>query len=149
MVLQRSRDNAWVAQTPSDLARRVLDRFNRDFGEMPEAVPADTRALFTEEPLIVPLRAALEGTVYSGPDALESFLADSSESWEWLRVDAESFEDFGEEACVVTGTLNGCGRATGAETTMAIHFALEFDAHRAAAIRTFASRREAVEAASA
>jgi hypothetical protein len=148
MVLQGSSDNACVGTTPSEIARRAIELFNRDASEGPVGLSQETRALFADEPVIVPFRAALEDTVYSGPDALDRFYAASTESWEWLRIDAETFEEIGETACVVSGTLTGRGRATGAETRADVWWALEVADGRIAAIRTLPSRREALEAAS-
>jgi hypothetical protein len=123
-----------------------MELFNRDFGDMSAGrVPADTRALWVDEPVIVPLRAALEGTVYTGPDALENFRAASAESWEWLRIDVDQLEEVGDSACVVSGTLTGRGRATGAETSMAAAFAIEVVSDRVAAARVFPSREAALE----
>ena len=150
MVLQGSSDNGCMGVSPTELAERAVEHFNRDFGDLsPGSVPADTRALWVDEPVIVPLRAALEGTVYSGPDALEDFHAASVESWDSLRIDAEGFETVGEAACVVSGTLNGRGRATGAETRMTVAFVIEVASDRIAAARIFPSREAALEAASA
>ena len=153
MVLQGSRDNAYMGKTPTDLAKRAIELFNRDFSETPDAVPEDvpedTRSLYVEEPVIVPLRAALEGGVYSGPDALASFRDESVESWEWLRFDPETFEEIGDRVCLVSGILSGRGRATGAETSIPLSMVMEREGDRIAALRTFLDRKAALEAASA
>jgi len=43
--------------------------------------------------VIVPLRAALESTEYSGATALEDFAADTVESWSRLQFEEEKAVD--------------------------------------------------------
>jgi hypothetical protein len=52
--------------------------FNRNFGQGRFEVDDDVRAIYAEEPIIVPFRAALEGTRYEGPGALDEFAAASA-----------------------------------------------------------------------
>jgi len=52
----------------------MFDAFNRGDVE-------GFAAALTEDATIVPLRAALEDTVYQGPDAARDFWADAMEAW--------------------------------------------------------------------
>jgi ketosteroid isomerase-like protein len=78
--------------------RRDIDAFN---------------SLFTTDCEIVPLRAALEDTVYRGPNAAAMFLADVKESWEDLSVEVEQFRDGGDWVLALV-RIRGRGRASGA-----------------------------------
>jgi len=105
------------------------------------------RDLFAPEPLIIPFRAALEGTQYSGPSAVDEFIADSRESWATLRFHPAEVEAIDEETVVVAGDLVGTGHETGAETKAKV--ALMFVVHdgRIQEMRTFLSKCDALEAA--
>jgi SnoaL-like domain len=134
------------------LARRAVELFNRDFSEERlreewSGVPDDTGALYVAEPVIVPIRAALEGIEYSGPAALEEFRTASRESWTWLRVDIETMRGLDGGRVLVTGTLTGAGRGSGAETTADITWLIEIEDGRIAAARTYPSEQAALEAA--
>jgi hypothetical protein len=50
----------------------------------------------TDEVEIVPLRAAMEGTAYRGPETFAAFGVDSEEAWEEIRFDPEALRDGGE-----------------------------------------------------
>ena len=75
-----------MSEANVELARRMIEWFNA----------RDTDALqahLTDDVEIVPLRAAIEDTVYRGPGAAAAFAADSDESWEEIRFDAEALRD--------------------------------------------------------
>jgi hypothetical protein len=77
-----------------ELARRMIGWFNaRDT----EAAQAHS----TDDVEIVPLRAAIEDTVYRGSGAYAAFMADNDESWEELRFDAEALRDAGERVVAI------------------------------------------------
>ena len=63
----------------------------------------------TEDVEIVLLRAAIEDTVYCGPGAAAALVADSDESWEELRFDAEALRDAGDRV-VAIGQLSARAR---------------------------------------
>ena len=96
---------------------------------------------------IVPLRAAMEGTVYRGPDAVARFFAEADETWEDLRLEEGEVRDVGERA-LAFATLHGRGRASGAVVEMKdIGWVFEFRDGLIAAVRTYFSREAALEAA--
>jgi hypothetical protein len=140
-------NNRGVGEAELELVRRAMDQFNWEFAEGRSGVSDATRALFVEEPLIVPFRAALEGTQYSGPTALDEYAAGTRVSWAWLRIDAEDLRPLDDEHVLVTGRLRGAGREFGAETQASLALLFEIEGGRVAAARTFTSEREALAAA--
>jgi hypothetical protein len=144
-------DNRGVSEAVA-LAQRATELFNREFSEerMREArsgVPDDVRMLYVEEPVIVPMRAALEGTEYSGPTALEDLQAEMRESWTWLRIDIDAVRELDAEHVLQIGTLKGSGRESGAEATADVCWLVEIEGDRISTVRSFTSEREALEAA--
>jgi len=131
-----------------DRARRVAGLFNETIGHGDTELSAEGRSLWAEEPLIVPLRAALESTEYRGPTALEDFAADTVESWSRLQFEEEKAVDVDENRVMLVGRLSGTGHDTGAETEMDVALLLEFEDGRLAVFRTFLSEDEAMRAVS-
>jgi hypothetical protein len=128
------------------MARRVIELFNRNFGQGRFEVDDDVRAIYAEEPIIVPFRAALEGTRYEGPGALDEFAAASAETWSWIRIAPDSVRDLGQGRALIGGILTGVGRESGAEVTTRVAFLIEVEEGRIAAARTFPSEEAALEA---
>jgi ketosteroid isomerase-like protein len=131
------------------MAERAVAIFNRDFAAGQTGISAETRAFWVPEPVIVPFRAALEEIEYSGPNALESFAADTRESWEWVRIEPKEFRELDSQRALVVGELNGRGRETGAEVSSPIAFLFTVREGRVAEARTFLSEHDALEAADA
>jgi catechol 2,3-dioxygenase-like lactoylglutathione lyase family enzyme/ketosteroid isomerase-like protein len=71
------------AASPLDVVRAFDQAFNA--GDLERM-----KALFIDEPEIVPLRAALEGTRYTGPNAVREFWRDAQEIWASMRTEVES-----------------------------------------------------------
>src|SRR6187200_2065300 len=61
-----------------EVVRAAMEAFNRRDGE-------GFGALLAGDVEIVPVRAALEGTTYSGPDAAPQYCAAVDQTWEHLR----------------------------------------------------------------
>ena len=61
----------------------------------------------------MPVRAALEGTVYSGPGAVEEWFVALDESWEALTGEIQGSRDGGDWV-VGFARLRGRGRGSGA-----------------------------------
>ena len=129
------------------MAKQAIELFNHEFAAGQTGISDESRALYAPEPVIVPYRAALEGTEYRGPTALEQFISDTRESWEWVRVENEEVREIDAERAVAVGTLTGRGRETGAEASSPIALLAVVHEGRLAEARTFPSEREAVEAA--
>jgi hypothetical protein len=69
-----------MSQENVELARRMIEWFNA-----PDAEAAQAHS--THDVEIVPLRAAIEDTVYRGPEAFAAFGTDTEESWEEIRFE--------------------------------------------------------------
>lgn len=106
------------------------------------------RRAFTDDPEIVPLRAALESeTVYRGPSALDEFWTARGESWSSIGIEIEELHDLGSAVAVV-GWVFGTARETGAAVRQPCGWVMEFDEARIRSLRTYAAstREEALEA---
>jgi hypothetical protein len=79
-----------------ELARRALEYFNSGNRDGLAAVTAPNAE-------IVPMRAALEGTVFSGENAFTDFWAAIDETWEYTHIDGEEILDCSEKVLIVAG----------------------------------------------
>jgi ketosteroid isomerase-like protein len=100
---------------------RAIDAFNEG-GVQLDSISEPPKRVFVDEPEIVPFRAALEDTVYSGPSAIEDFWDDSRESWSELHFALERIETSGSGVLAV-GTLTATSRETGARVETKLAFA--------------------------
>jgi SnoaL-like domain len=71
-----------MSQANVEIMRAAIEAFNRRDGE-------GFGAFLANDAEIVPVRAALEGTVNRGPDAAAQYCAAVDESWEDLRWEVE------------------------------------------------------------
>jgi ketosteroid isomerase-like protein len=122
-----------------ELARRMIEWSNARDTEAAQAA-------LTDDVELVPLRAAIEDTVYRGPEAFAAFGADTEESWEELRFDAEALRDAGERV-VAIGQLSARARVTGADVRGRIAMLFEFRGDKISKVRTYTDVEEALEAA--
>jgi ketosteroid isomerase-like protein len=122
------------------LARRLIELFNRHDREGLEQI------ITTEDAEIVPLRAALEGTIYRGPTAVADFWAAIDESWETVHIDSHEITAHGDRVLIV-GRLRGRARQTGMELDSPMGWVMTFDGDKVAGMRTYVSVAEAREAA--
>jgi len=116
----------------------MFDAFNRGDVE-------GFAAALTEDATIVPLRAALEDTVYQGPDAARDFWADAMEAWSELRVDLEDVRDCGDR-CLALGSIKGKARGSDAVVQTPAAWIAQVRGGRFAEVRTYTSHEEALEA---
>jgi ketosteroid isomerase-like protein len=120
--------------------RAVVEAFNRRDIEA-------LKALLVADAEIVPIRAAMEGTVYRGPDAAEQWFAAVDESWEELHVEVEEARDCGDRVLGL-GRIHGRGRASGApidvESASVAYFG---DDGLITTIHNYTNRDEALKAA--
>ncbi|MDF2752226.1 MAG: SnoaL-like domain [Gaiellaceae bacterium] len=128
-----------MSQENVELARRMVEWFN--------AADADAvQAHSTDDVEIVPLRAEIEDTVYRGPRAAAAFAADSDESWEKLRFDAEALRDAGDRV-VAIGRLSARARGTGAEVSARLALLFEFRGDQISKAQSYADVEGALKAA--
>jgi ketosteroid isomerase-like protein len=123
------------------VAQRALDAFNADAADLdaPRSFPDD---IYIDEPEIVPFRAALEGTMYSGPSAADDFREASKESWTRLRFDVDRMDPVGAGVLAV-GTLTGTSRGTGVDVESRIAMAVHVRGERISRIATHFSEENA------
>lgn len=95
---------------------------------------------------IIPVRAAIEGTTYRGPDAASQYVAAVDESWESLRWEVDEVREAGDSV-VALGHIRGRGRGTGATIDTRGGWVAQFRGDLIARFRTCTSREEALEAA--
>jgi ketosteroid isomerase-like protein len=108
-----------VPEDNVERTRRALEHFNRGDREA-------LRTMAAPSVEIVPLRAALEGTVYRGKDAIDQFWDAVDESWDSIRMDADEIVDFGGRVLVV-GRLRGRARDTDVEIDSPMAWVLEIE----------------------
>jgi len=95
---------------------------------------------------IVPVRAALEGTTYRGPDAGSQYVAAVEESWDSLRWEVDELREVGESVLAL-GQIRGRGRGTGATIDTTGGWVAAFCDGLITRFRTHTSRKAALEAA--
>ena len=122
-----------------ELARRMIEWFN----VWDEAA---AQAHSTDDVEIVPLRAAMEGTTYRGPEAFAAFGADSREAWEEIRFDPEGLRSAGKRV-VAIGHLSARARGTGAEVSARVAMLYEFRGGKLSHARSYSDVGEALKAA--
>jgi ketosteroid isomerase-like protein len=128
-----------MSEANVEAIRRGTEALNR--------LDADALAsLLTEDAEIVPLRAAMEGTVDRGPRAAAEFLEDVRESWEDLRLEETEIRDLGEHV-LAFGVMRARGRLSGAGFETQIAWVVRFRDGLIKSMRTFtdldAAREEA------
>jgi ketosteroid isomerase-like protein len=124
-----------------ELARRLVELFNAGDRE-------ELRRMMVDEPEIVPLRAALEGTVYRGPDATSQFWEAIDESWATVQMTTDEITEHGERVLIV-GRLRGTARETGMELDAPMAWVLTLEEAKVASIRAYVSIADGREAAEA
>ena len=102
--------------------------------------------LFAPDAEIIPLRAALEGTVYRGPSSAADFWADTDESWETIGFDPDEIRDLGDRVLLI-GRLRAKGRQTGVEVDSRMGVIATFADGKVTRFQTYATVAEALEAA--
>ena len=128
-----------MPQENVEVALRGIEVFNRHDAEALQAMCAPDVAW-------VPLRAALEGTSYRGPDAVSRMFADFDESWESLRFDPDEIRE-ARDCVLVTGRLRATGRATGVNLDTPMSVVMRFREGRVVSFRTYTDAGEARAAA--
>jgi ketosteroid isomerase-like protein len=120
------------------IVRKVMDAFNRR--------DAKTFAAYlAEDAKIVPMRAALEGTIYCGPDAASQYCAAVDESWDNLMWDVEEVRN-GRDWVLALGRIRGRGADSGAEIDARAGWVVRFRDGLIASFHTFSDRSAALEA---
>ena len=126
-----------MSQENVEVMRAAKEAFNRRDG-------IGFGAFLADDAEIVPVRAALEGTVYRGPDAAAQYCAAVEESWENLGWEIEEIRDGGDWVLAL-GHIRGQGRGSGAAIDARAGWVARFDDGLIATFRTYPARTEAFE----
>ena len=120
------------------IMRAAIEAFNRRDGDAFDA-------LLAEDAEIVPVRAALEGTTYSGPHAAVQYCAAVDESWKNLRWEVDEIRDGGTWALAL-GRIRGQGRGSDALIDARGAWLAHIRDGLVTHFRTYPDRRDALEA---
>lgn len=96
-----------MASANVDIVRRAQEAIGRRDIEAPGV-------LMAPECEIRPLRAAVESTVFRGPNGAAKWIASWDESWEDLSAEAVTFRD-GSDWVLVLGRIRARGRSSGVD----------------------------------
>jgi ketosteroid isomerase-like protein len=127
-----------MSQENVEIVRAAMEAFNRRDGE-------EFGALLARDAEIVPVRAALEGTVYRGPDAAAQYCAAVDESWENLRWEVEEIRD-AVGWVLVLGHIRGRGRGSGAALDTKAAWVAHFRGGLITNFHAYTDRAEALKA---
>lgn len=128
-----------MGEDRAELATRLTELFNAGDRE-------GLRDLLADDAEIVPLRAALEGTVYRGPSALDEFWAATYETWETIQMEIDEETLHGDRVLGI-GRLRGRARHTSTDVDSPMAWVITFDGDKVARIQTYVNLAEAREAA--
>jgi ketosteroid isomerase-like protein len=103
-------------------------------------------AVLAENAEIVPVRAAVEGTTYRGPDAGSLYCAAVEDAWEDLHWEVEEIRE-GDGCVLALGRIRGRGRDSGVEIDANGGWLATFEGDVIARFQTFPERARALEAA--
>jgi ketosteroid isomerase-like protein len=90
----------------SEIVQLAAQAFNRMDAEAFAALCAEDVEMF-------PMRAALEGAVYRGPDAAQELFSALADTWAELEVEVDETKD-GPDGLLSLGRFRGRGRGSGA-----------------------------------
>ena len=127
-----------VSRENIEVMKTVIAAFNRRDGEC-------FGSFLDEHAEIVPVRAALEGTVYRGRDAATQYCIAVEESWQDLDWEIEELRD-GTDWVLALGRIRGRGRESGAVIDAHGAWLARFRDGRVTSFRTYPDRGEALEA---
>jgi ketosteroid isomerase-like protein len=116
----------------------AMEAFNQRDGE-------GFDALLTEDAEIVPVRAALEGTVFRGPNAATQYCTAVDESWEDLRWVVEEIRE-DDDWVLALGQIRGYGRGSGTRLDARAGWVARFRDGAITKFHTYADRTQALEA---
>jgi len=128
-----------MSQENVTLLQTAVEAFNNRDGEQFDR-------LLAPDAEIVPVRAALEGTTFRGPDAGSQYVAAVDESWDSLRWEVDELREVGESVLAL-GQIRGRGRGTGATIDTSGGWVAQFRDGLITRFRTCTSRKAALEAA--
>jgi ketosteroid isomerase-like protein len=127
-----------MSQENVEIVRAIVHCFNERDG-------VGFGAFLAPDAEIVPVRAALEGTVYRGSDAAAQYCAAVDETWQDLRWEVEEIRDGGTWTLAL-GHIRGNGRASDATIDARAGWVARFRDGLVIDFQTYADRAEALRA---
>ena len=127
-----------MSQENVEIVRSAMEAFNRRDG-------AAFDALLAGDAEIVPVRAAVEATVYRGPDAGTQYCGAVDETWKNLAWHIDGVRE-GDGWVLVEGRIQGRGRDTGAAIDARAGWVARLHEGQITSFRTYADRAQALEA---
>ena len=97
-------------------------------------------ALVTDDVELVPIRAAVEDTVYRGTEGIVQWMHDLEESWSELRIEFERIEQPAPDRQIVYGRVVGRGVESSAPVEMRVRWLGQLRDGRLARIETVVER---------
>jgi ketosteroid isomerase-like protein len=127
-----------MSATNVQIVRSVMEAFNRRDVE-------SLTSFFDDGAEIVPVRAALEGTVYRGADAGAQYCAAIEDSWENLRWEVEEIRAGGDWV-IALGRIQGRGRDSGVVIDARGGWVVRLREGLITSFQTFSERAKALQA---
>ena len=127
-----------MSLTNVEVMRAAIEAFDRRDGEA-------FGACLAGDAEIVPVRVALEGTVYRGHKGVLQNLAETFEDWEWVRMDPQDLRDLGDRI-VVLGRIAAQAK-DGPATEVAAAWLIKLRDDKAIRFETFLDQQQALDAA--
>jgi len=127
-----------MSQDNAEILRLAIDAFNQ----------RDARgfdALLGDDAVIVPVRAAREGTGFRGPSAGSQYCAAVEQTWDALSWDLEDVKDGGDWVLAL-GHVRGAGCTSGVAIDARGAWLAHFNDARITHFQTYPDRREAMSA---
>ncbi len=128
-----------MSQKNVETMQRAMDAFNKRDGNAFDCLLAD-------DAVIMPVRASLEGTTYSGHDAGTQYCSAVAKSWHGLRWRVEEMRE-GDGWVLALGRIRSRGRDSGAMIDARAGWLAHFREGRITRFQTFTSRENALKAA--
>jgi ketosteroid isomerase-like protein len=125
-----------MSQENVEIVRGAFEAFSRRDVKAIEA-------LLAPDCEIVPLRAAVDNTVFLAPDAAAKWFAAIDDSWETLSIEAETFRD-GDDWVLALGRIQARGRSSGVDLDVQAAAVWHFGDGLITHIRVYTDRSEAL-----
>jgi ketosteroid isomerase-like protein len=128
-----------MPQENMEMMHQAMEAFNKRDG-------AAFDCLLADDAVIVPVRASLEGTTYSGHDAGTQYCSAVAKSWHGLRWRVEEMRE-GDGWVLALGRIRSRGRDSRAMIDARAGWLAHFREGRMTRFQTFTNREHALEAA--
>jgi ketosteroid isomerase-like protein len=130
-----------MSQANMDIAKRVIDAFNRrDIDAIFDCVNPDLE-WFPAIPV------TLGGGALRGREGIESYIREVDDTWEEYRVVGQDFRDLGKDQVLVLSQVEGRGAGSRGLVDAAMGQIFDFRDGKISRVRTYLDHGEALRAA--